>query len=241
MITTFSLWRYDSLFQKARNIVIIYGILERRLKNVDSIRRFQADFDKLPAQFPTHLHPAEFWEALGRVVATFGFLEETLGKAIFSFTATRQYPEAEIQAAYEKWLPTLQRALSAQLGGLIDSYGKAVRENPKATISNLDDLIDHLRKASTIRNVLCHGSWNHRPDNQGQSPPFFVNKNNELFETPVDLAYLNQVQQHVAELACNVINTVMLMGYQFPGSNGPGKSIWPRRQGERSTNRDAGS
>ncbi len=196
------------------------------LKDADSIRRFQVDFDKLPVQFPTHLHPAEFWEALGRVVATFGFLEETLGKAIFSFTATRQYPEMEIQAAYERWLPTLQRALSDPLGGLIDSYGKAVRENPKATISNLDDLTDHLRKASTIRNVLCHGSWNRRPDNQGRSLPFFVNRNSEVFETPVDLAYLNQVQRHATELACAVISTVTQMGYQFPGSTGPGEPIW---------------
>jgi hypothetical protein len=75
------------------------------LKDEDSISRFRVDFDKLPAQFPTHRHPVEFWEALGRVVATFGFLEETLGKAIFSFTATRQYPDTEIQAAYERSLP----------------------------------------------------------------------------------------------------------------------------------------
>jgi hypothetical protein len=92
-------------------------------------------------------------------VATFGFLEETLGKAIFSFTATRDYPEEELEAAFEKWLPTLQRALSDPLGSLIKSYGKAVRENRKATISNLDELLDDLREASSIRNVLCHASW----------------------------------------------------------------------------------
>lgn len=202
------------------------GTWRELLKDEDSIRRFQVDFDNLPAQFPTHVHPAGFWEALGRVVATFGFLEETLGKAIFSFTATRQYPETEIQAAYEKWLPTLQRALSDPLGGLIDSYGKAVRENPKATISNLEELIDHLRNASAIRNVLCHGSWNRRPDSQGRSLPFFVNRNGEIFETPIDLMYLNQVQRHTTELACAVISTVTQMGYQFPGSTGPGKPIW---------------
>jgi hypothetical protein len=73
-------------------------------------------------------------------------------------------------------LPTLQRALSDPLGGLIDSYGKAVRENPKATISNLEELIDHLQKASIIRNVPCHGSWNRRPDEQGRSLPQFITK-----------------------------------------------------------------
>jgi hypothetical protein len=195
------------------------------LKNEDGIRKYQIDCDKLPAQFPTHRHLGTFWEALGRVVATFGFLEETLGKAIFAFTATQQYPEREIEAAYKSWLPNLQRALSDPLGGLIDSYGKAVRENSNATISNLDELIDHLREASTIRNVLCHGSWNRLPDEQGRSVPLFINNKKGIFETPIDLAFLNQVQRHAAELACAVINTVTLRGYQFPGSNGPGKSI----------------
>ncbi len=191
----------------------------------DEDRRFMVDCDKLPAQFPTHLHPAEFWEALGRVVATFGFLEEMLGKAIFSFTATQQYSETEIQAAYGRWLPTLYRALSDPLGGLIDSYKKAVSENQKATISNPEELIDHLRKASVIRNVLCHGSWNRPPDELGQSLPLFINRNNDIFETSIDLAYLKQVQRHTAELACAVINTVTQMGYRFPGSNGPGNPI----------------
>ncbi len=65
----------------------------------------------LPAQFPTHLHDAAFWEALGRAVATLGFLEETLGKAIFALTATREYSPEEIDDAFAKWLPTLERAL----------------------------------------------------------------------------------------------------------------------------------
>jgi len=50
------------------------------------------NIEELPTGFPTHKHPSEFWEALGRTVATFGFLEETLGKAIFAFTATRRIP-----------------------------------------------------------------------------------------------------------------------------------------------------
>ncbi len=37
----------------------------------------------LPPMFPTHGHAAQFWEALGRAIATFGFLEETLGKPFF--------------------------------------------------------------------------------------------------------------------------------------------------------------
>jgi hypothetical protein len=187
-------------------------------------KRYIVDEKNLPEDFPTHRHNGEFWEALGRTVATFGFLEEVLGKAVFSFTATRQIPEDQIQAEFEKWLPTLERALSDPLGGLIDAYGKAVRNNKAATITNLDSLLEKLRNAATLRNVLCHGSWR-GPDEQGRSVPFFVDKKNRILETPIDIAYLRQVQQHVVELICNVMNTVTYMGWQFPGSSGPGNPI----------------
>lgn len=187
--------------------------------------KYIVDVQNLPKQFPTHRHTPEFWEELGRTVATFGFLEEVLGKAIFSFTATRKYARNEIDAAFEKWTPLLERALSDALGSLIVSFEKSVRENKDAKIEHLDVLIKDLQKASAIRNVLCHGSW--RPPNEaGESAPSFVNRKNQVFTTKIDISYLQQVQRHVAELACAVISTVTLTGIQFPGSNGPGKSIF---------------
>jgi hypothetical protein len=194
---------------------------------MDEPRRYIIDIENLPPRYPTHRHTAEFWEALGRAVATFGFLEETLGKAIFSFTATRSYPEDQIQVAYEKWLPTLERALSDQLGSLIDTYGKAVRDHGEATIQNLPELIEDLRAASVVRNVICHGSWG-EPDMAGRSIPLFVNRRKEKFETPVDIDFLDHLQRHTVELACAVIDTVTHMGWQFPGSSGPGEPILKR-------------
>jgi hypothetical protein len=187
-------------------------------------KRFAVDVSGVPALFPTHKHSPQFWEALGRTVGTFGFLEETLGKAIFSFGATRDVPEEDLEAEFEKWLPTLERALSDPLGNLVDAYGKAVRTNKSATITNLDDLLVDLRKASSIRNVLCHASWR-APDVQGGALPFFVNRKNEVFDGLIDVAYLNQVQRHVAELTCAVVSSVTHMGWQFPGSSGPGTPI----------------
>lgn len=190
-----------------------------------NLKRFIVDAAELPERYPTHKHAPEFWEALGRAVATFGFLEEVLGKAIYSFTATRQAPDQELEVQYKKWLLALEHALYDSLGGLIDAYGNAVRKNTNATISNLDDLLGDLREAAAYRNVLCHGSWR-LPDELGRSLPFFVNGRKEIFETPIDAAFLEQLRKHVAELTCSVINTVTHMGWKFPGSNGPGKAIW---------------
>lgn len=187
-------------------------------------RSFAVDRENLPAFFPTHQHSPEFWEHLGRAVATFGFLEEVLGKAIFAFTATTRYEESELEEAYEKWLPTLERALIDQLGCLIEQYGKSVRNNQSTTIENINDLLNDLRSASVIRNVLCHGSWR-IPDAVGKSLPFFVNKKKEKFQTLIDVVFLKQTQRHAVELACAVMDTVTRMGLQFPGSNGPGRPI----------------
>ncbi len=99
-----------------------------------------------------------------------------------------------------------------------------MRDHPDATIENLEELVADIKNATVIRNVLCHGLWR-SPDKDGASIPLFVSKKKEVFETPINTAYLEQVQKHVAELACAVINTVTHMGWQFPGGAGPGKPI----------------
>lgn len=187
------------------------------------------DLKMLPKMFPTHNHEPMFWESLGRAVATFGYLEEILVKAIFAFTATKPYSEDEIEKAYENWIPKLQKALSDQLWNLIESYGKAVREHPEASIKNFDELLDELKKAAKIRNVICHGSWQ-SPNAEGASVPFFMNRQHELFETEIDFKFLLQLQENVSELICSVINSVTHIGWQFPGSQGPGKVIWETGQ-----------
>jgi hypothetical protein len=181
------------------------------------------DQNGMPDRFPTHRHEAAFWETLGRAIATFGFLEEILGKAIFSFTATRLYNEAEIQQAYAEWIPKLERALTDPLGNLIDTYGKAVRDYPDAIIDNFDNLLEDLRNAAKMRNILCHGSWR-SPNADGVSIPFFVNRQKMVVDIAMDRESIDQVQRHAAHLACAVINSVTQMGWQFPGSIGPGKT-----------------
>ena len=180
--------------------------------------------DQLPPKFPTHRHRPEFWEHLGRAVATYGFLEEVLARAVFSFTATRRFADSEVDAAFERWLPTLKIALTNPLAALIDRYESSVREHPDVDFKSLADLFAQLREASRFRNVLCHGSWA-APDENGASVPLFVDRKLNRFVKPVDCAFLVQTQRHVAEIACDVINSVTHMGWQFPGSSGPGAKI----------------
>jgi hypothetical protein len=192
--------------------------------NDDQVICSVIDRDKLPPLFPTHAHSSLFCERLGRTIATYGFLEEALKKAIFAFTATRKYGPNEIDAAYQAWVPRLEQALIDQLWNLAESYGKAARDNPANTTTNVDELVEAIKKATVVRNALCHGSWQ-TPNDNGASVPLFVNRQKQVFDTAIDIAFLEQVQTHVAELACCVIDTVTRMGWQFPGSAGPGKPI----------------
>lgn len=196
------------------------------MSDEERVKRFVIDRYSLPDKYPTHRHRPEFWEALGRCVATFGYLEEVLARATFSLMATKPYNEGEIEQAYATWLSKLERALTDPFSDLIRNFGNAVRNNPMATISDLDELLDDLQKASVLRNVICHGSWR-APDADGASIPFFVNRRRkEVFETAMDSQFLMQLQRNTANLVCAVMDTVTRMGWQFPGSNGPGKVIW---------------
>jgi len=181
----------------------------------------------LPEQFPTHRHPGAFWEALGRAVGAFGFLEETLTKAIFALTATVEIPEDRIDEEFRLWGEKLQRAVSDPLGPLIDTYAKALAAHPDAKFEDQEQFIKDLRYAARIRNVSCHGSWG-VPDEDGRSVPLFVDKKLQKFDTALDVTKLDRIRASAAGLACHVINSVTHMGWQFPGSSGPGERVWPK-------------
>jgi hypothetical protein len=179
----------------------------------------------LQENFPTDHLPREFWENLGRAVATFGYLEKVLGKAIFVFIGTRHHStpeelESQLDILYQK----LEIALTGQLGALIDTYESAVKSHQDNPIRNLDVLLYDLRKAAKLRNVLCHGSWGY-PDSNGASLPYFINKKIEKAVTPMSSDDLAKTQLHVAGLACAVIDSVTGMGFQFPGLSGPGRPL----------------
>ncbi|AJD52817.1 MULTISPECIES: hypothetical protein [Thalassospira] len=164
-----------------------------------------------PAQFPTHRHPPELWEQLGRVIASFGFLEERLGHAISAITGAKKAPEEQAEEALDKWELTLAKALYDPLGKLIVDFENAVRAHQNVRILMIDELIDELKKVAAYRNPLCHGSWR-APDSRGQSEVFYVDRKLRRFETAIDVALLTELQSHIAHLACHVFNSVITLG-----------------------------
>lgn len=185
------------------------------------------DRESLPVLWPTTHCPATFWEHLGRTIAAFGLLEDVLGKAIFAFTATTEYSEEAAVEALAKWDQQLHQALTDTLWPLSEVYGKVVRAHQEADSKNVGDLVDDIKKASKVRNALCHGSWR-APDASGKADLYYFDKREGKFNTPIDISHLRQVQAHVVDLICSVIDSVTVLGWAFPGGAGPGEEIWKR-------------
>jgi hypothetical protein len=175
--------------------------------------------------FPTQTHDAMFWEQLGRTIATYGFLERVLGQAIFAFVATQTCSVSELETLKKQWNEDLPRALYETLGKLADIYSEKVSKHEASGVPDVDVLVQKIKAAAKMRNLLCHASWA-PPDAGGKSLPFFVNRRIEVNETKIDVTYLRQVQDEVACLAYDVIDSVTQMGYQFPGGGGPGEPVW---------------
>ena len=186
-------------------------------------RKFFHKIDRknLPRNFPTHFHESRFWEQLGRTIATYGFLEEVLGKAIFAFTQLDDCRENIDEEYLSKKIKKLEEALVGNLKQLADRFEVATRGEEKLANNEIKKLVGEIKKAAVIRDVLCHGSWQ-KPNSDGAPKPFFVNKNVECFETEIDFNWLKQVQDHVVNLVCEVIDCVTMTGRQFPGASSDG-------------------
>jgi hypothetical protein len=148
--------------------------------------------------YPTHAHPPELWEELGRTIATFGFLEDVLVKAYFAITATTSYEwqtEEEAKEAVEKWGEQLALAMADTLASLAQKYAAAVRRNKSASFAGIDGLEASIKKAAERRKALCHGFWGKPHASGGSGLSYFRMPgkkvaNLQKFDTRIDIAWL---------------------------------------------------
>ena len=187
------------------------------------------NFTKSPENWPTHRMGPEFWEELGRTIATFGFLERTiLPRAIYALSATRRHEQITDEMG-ERWISNLKNSLKDPLGELIKMYeqelDQEIAEGAKSSKQmNLTRLIEDMRKAKVHRDIFCHASWG-PGSSVGKAKPFFINRKNEFLESEYCISQIRQVRVFVIQTICECMATVTLKGIQFPGSNGLGQPI----------------
>jgi hypothetical protein len=54
-----------------------------------------------------------------------------------------------------------------------------------------------------------------------------VNRKLQVFDTPVDVAFLQQTRIALKGITCDILDSVTKVGYKFPGSDSPGEQLWP--------------
>ena len=80
------------------------------------------DKTALDPLFPTQKHHGKLWEELGRVIAAFGFLEETLFKAIFVYAEKRLSSDIHISQERKRFNKQLLETASEPLVKLIGKF-----------------------------------------------------------------------------------------------------------------------
>ncbi len=181
--------------------------------------------------WPTHKGSPAFWEELGRAIASFGFLEDTLTRTYFALTATRRYKcKEEVEKVFEEWKKSLELSLTDSLGNLINKIDKAFKDDDRFSEDIRSAVVDRLNEVRVWRNALCHGTWDSFAENGDSAHLRYFRKTPDGPEQ-LDNGFLHQseiarIRRATVETAQNLINIVISNNLQFPGSESPGKTIF---------------
>ena len=186
------------------------------------------DTKRTDSHWPTHRCPAEFWEELGRTVATFGFLEDSLQRANLAVTATRKYGSVqEAEEAFMTWERELELSMDETLGALVRRFVTALKNDARYSPSEEDEIERKLQSVAWWRNALCHGAWTDYDSNSGHATLRYWPKKKwrEQLDRPITRGDLARVRRTTVEVTILIIDAVTMRGIQFPGSNFPGRSV----------------
>lgn len=167
--------------------------------------------------WPTNYHKPEFWEYLGRAVASLGLLEETLKKSIYIISGNKRISNLDnSDDEYNKWIKDLEKVASNAMGSLIKKLEGSINENHDFVFPELNNFIEKLERLLEWRNILCHGSWR-PPDSEHKSQPLFIRRDLNCVQNTVDVDLLKKVIREAAESTCFLINIITTHGLEFPG------------------------
>jgi hypothetical protein len=175
-----------------------------------------------------HRIPPEFWEELGRTIATLAFLEDCLKRASLAITATRTYRTVEqAEAAFATWERDLESSLNETLKKLAERMATALKGDERYPTNIVDTIQNGLKRVAERRNALCHGAWVDYDSASGVATLRYWRKKewrqstSRCFST-TDLA---RIRREAVEITYDVIDLVVRQGIQFPGSTAPGKEV----------------
>jgi len=184
-----------------------------------------------------HLHPdwplsrdnPAFWEELGKTVAMFGDLEDTLTSACYGLTRPPAHPNdlrPEQVPAYLAWYARVEASRTDAMGVATDRFFELLRNDgrvPHAVRDKLRTQLDELRR---WRNALCHGAW-HGFSGAGAgvlSHYYMEDKRVVRFPSMVALNDLADLRIRIVDTIVRVTEAASVAGY-----NSAMAAVFPRQ------------
>ncbi|MDO5631488.1 MAG: hypothetical protein Q4G22_06590 [Paracoccus sp. (in: a-proteobacteria)] len=156
-------------------------------------------------------------QAIGHTVSAFGFLEESLKRAIYSLTL-KGLGDSASDAALQAWIERMEDLADDSMGTLIDAFASASR-NSEA--EGRKPLIAELREIRKMRNLICHASWRptHAP---GLWQPTFINTKGAPAPGPMTATEVNRLHDQTLAAARHCLAIMRATGItgQIAGHEG---------------------
>ena len=188
----------------------------------------RVDRNKLPTEWPTHRGTPAFWEELGRTVAAFGFLEDTLARACFALTATREYANiGEVEAAFPKWRTKLERSLTDTLASLTSKIAEAFENDDRVPADVGSGIVRRLHELAVWRNALCHGAWV-RFDGDGAAWLRYFRRTSdgpEALDRSLSSEEIASIRAGAVDVTIRLVDVVAHTDVRFPGTTPPSMDV----------------
>lgn len=134
--------------------------------------------------------------AIGHAVGSFGFLEESLKRAIYSLTL-KELGDNASESTLQAWIQRMENLADDSMGTLIDAFAVAMRN---ANAPGRKVLVADLRDIRKMRNLICHASWRPGPS-PGLWQPTFINTKGDPRPGPMTAAEVNRLHDTTLEAA----------------------------------------
>lgn len=153
--------------------------------------------------------PDDFAAAIGHAVASFGFLEEALKRAIFALSRDG-LGETPNDRALAAWLRRMEEIADDTMGTLIDQF---VKQMGRAQVRGRDDLARDLRAIRKSRNMLCHASWKPVADSPRWHPAF-LNTKGESFPDDLSAEDIYRIHEATLNAAARIVSIMRATGIE---------------------------
>ena len=178
----------------------------------------------LPEDWPTHRGSSELWEELGRAIASFSHLEDTLARAYFGLTGTKTFETVDrAEAAFRQWAKELKQSLTDSLYALTSKLGKAFEDDDRVSRAVASDIIARLNELRVWRNALCHGAWQGFSADGSSQLRYFrkTARGVEQLDVRLTLEKVSSIRLATVELTLDIVDLLSVAGVQFPDSAPP--------------------